>query len=68
MKRRAKEVIADNKEAEAVLWTKVARGSPVGSMGRQNARDKSGERRDQAKVLRTESELFFGLFGEELDG
>lgn len=60
-------MIAENREAEASLWTTIARGNPIGSNGRNNAREKSNERRDQAQRLRSESELFYGLFGEELN-
>lgn len=61
------EVIAQNREVEARLWARIARGSPPGSAARNGARERGRVRREQARRLRSESELFFGLFGEELD-
>ena len=66
LSKRARKVLIMNREAEAGLWSRIARAGKPGSEQRAHAREKSGERRREAESLRGESELFYGLFGEEL--
>lgn len=68
LSKKARKVLIANREAEAGLWSRIARAGKPGSEQRAHARTKSGERRRQAEELRGESEMFFGIFGEEMNG
>lgn len=67
-RKEAMEMLANNREAEASLWARTAREHPPGSDGRDEARQKSRKRTEQARSLRSgEASLLrsLGLGGEE---
>ncbi len=54
-RRETMQMLARNREAEARLWIRMARGHPPESAERDEARSKSRQRAEEAKRLRNEA-------------